>query len=248
MTLASKFKDHFSGHADRYAQYRPRYPDALFECVVQRCRCHQLAWDCATGNGQAARSLAPYFARVVGSDASEQQIASAAPCENVEYRVATAESSGLDDASVDLVTVAQALHWFDIPGFFAEADRVLKKGGVLAVWCYEHCVVDCACDALIRQVFAEVEACWPPERLLVENRYQDIDFPYSARRSSDFELRMTWRVEDMLGYMRTWSATTRYQRQKGADPVAGYEQQLRASWGEGRRIVRWPITLYIGSK
>lgn len=216
--------------------------------MADQCRSHQLAWDCATGNGQAARSLASHFARVIATDASEQQIASASPCDNVEYRVATAENSALDEASVDLVTVAQALHWFDIPQFFAEADRVLKQDGVLAVWCYEHCVVEPACDVIIQDVFAEVEAYWPPERVLVENRYQDIDFPYRVSRSADFELSMTWRVGDMLGYMRTWSATTRYQQEKAADPVAVHEQQLRASWGEGTRVVRWPITLHVGRK
>ncbi|PZR76620.1 MAG: SAM-dependent methyltransferase, partial [Chthoniobacterales bacterium] len=130
------FKDHFSGHAAEYAQFRPEYPTELFKYLTSIAPGRAQAWDCATGNGQAAIALASHFSRVIATDASAQQIANARQHDRVEYRVATAEASGLDDNSIDLITVAQALHWFDLPRFFSEATRVLKSRGAIAVWAY----------------------------------------------------------------------------------------------------------------
>lgn len=147
-TASSKpsFKDHFSGHSGSYAEYRPTYPDELFRFLDDCCAQHKLAWDCATGSGQAARALTPFFEQVIATDPSDAQIAAADSDPKVDYRIAPAEASGLDDNSIDLITVAQALHWFDIPGFLNEVQRVLTAGGVLAIWCYERCLVDSDCD------------------------------------------------------------------------------------------------------
>jgi SAM-dependent methyltransferase len=246
--LQTRFKDHFSGHAGQYATYRPQYPDALFRFLADSAAARTLAWDCATGNGQAARGLAPFFDRVVATDASDRQIAAAVPMEKVEFRTAAAEASGLDPESVDLLTVAQALHWFDIPRFFTEAQRVLKPGGLLAVWSYARNRVNDACDPIVSRMFAEVEDFWPPERLIVENHYRDIVMPVAELPAPQFEMKVCWSVDQALGYFRTWSASQRYRRERKADPVAVIEQDLRRAWGDGRLYVYWPLTLRLGRK
>lgn len=166
----------------------------------------------------------------------------------MQFRVAPAEVSGLEDDSVDLVTVAQALHWFDIEQFFTEAIRVLKPGGVLAFWCYEHSQVNPACDEIIRNVFAEVEPYWPPERHIVEGRYESITSPLPEIVPEQFSMQVSWLAEDALDYMRTWSATRRYIDDRDADPTAIFGNDLRAAWGDARRPVCWPITLRVCRK
>ena len=183
---------------------------------------------------------------MVATDASDAQIASAEPHPRIEFRVATAESSAIDTDSVDLITVAQALHWFDIERFFDEACRVLKQGGVLAVWSYERCRVSPECNQVIEKIFAEVESFWPPERHIVEDHYRGITMPMPEIRVDSFEMQLDWTAGEMLNYMRTWSATQRYMQENSVDPVALYEQELRQQWGDGKRDVRWPLTVKTG--
>ncbi len=243
----SSFKDHFSGHSSTYAEYRPTYPNALFSFLADCCARRRLAWDCATGNGQAARALTPFFAKVIASDASEAQIEVAESDPGVEYWVATAESSGLDDHSIDLITVAQALHWFDIPGFFDEAHRVLTPGGVLAVWSYERCLVDPECDELINELYADIVGpYWLPERELVDDGYRSIELPMPAISSPAFKMTSNWSIDEMLGYLLTWSASQRYLKDRGSSPLLHIDDRLRAIWGHGRREVAWPLNLRIG--
>jgi SAM-dependent methyltransferase len=242
------FKDHFSGHAGSYAAARPVYPDSLFAYLAKICAAHNFAWDCATGNGQAARSLTPFFEHVLATDASQEQIASAEPHPKIEFRVATAENSGIDDDSVDLITVAQALHWLDTARFFAEARRVLKPGGVLAVWVYERTSLPPECKDIIEKAYTETQLYWPPERKFVENHYRDFTLPMREISVESFEMQLDWTAEQMLAYMRTWSGTQRYMKAKGSDPVAPIEQELREAWGAGKRDVRWPLILKVCQK
>lgn len=205
-----------------------------------------MCWDCATGSGQAATALTEYFARVVATDASKAQIAAALPDANVEYAVATAESSGLLTGSVDLLTVGQAFHWFDEQAFFAEAKRVLKSDGVLAIWCYGICGIDPACDAIIDTLYRDILGdYWPPERDLIEPGYAGITLPGEPISALPFDMRQAWQVDDMLGYLRTWSACKRYAAAQGSDPVAQVEAALVDAWGPGVRHVVWPLTLKI---
>ena len=242
------FKDHFSGHAGSYAAHRPSYPEPLFSFLADCCHEHDLAWDCATGNGQAARSVAPFFANVLATDASEEQIASAAPHPGIEFRMAPAEASGIDADSVDLITVAQALHWFEIERFFDEVCRVLKPGGVLAVWAYERCHVTPECNEVVENIFTEVESFWPPEREIVEGQYRSVTLSVPEIPVDSFDMQRDWTADQLLNYMRTWSATQRYMQAHASDPLAPYEQKLRALWGEGKRALRWPLTLKAGRK
>ena len=178
------FKDHFSNQAADYARFRPRYPREMFEYLGTTAPGRKLAWDCATGNGQAAVELAEVFDRVIATDASEKQIANAQPHERVEYRVAPAEESSVESDSIDVIVVAQALHWFDLDRFYAEARRVLKPRGVLAASAYNLLRIEPAIDAIVDRYYHEVVGpFWPPERKLVEN-FGDLPFPFheSSRR------------------------------------------------------------------
>jgi len=240
------FKDYFSGHADSYAAYRPTYPQALIDFLADCCEHRRSAWDCATGNGQTALALTRYFDRIVATDASAAQIDSAPPHPKIEYRVAVAETSELPEKSIDLVTVSQALHWFDIDRFFGEAVRVLVSGGVLAAWSYGLCSVEPSADALVLELYRNTDRYWPPERRLVEGGYRSIELPMPAIAAPAFEMTASWRADAMLGYLRTWSACRRYLEDRGVDPVDSIEGALRSVWGPASREVRWPIALKAG--
>ena len=245
------FRDHFSGHAQAYAQFRPQYGRELFAWLAELSPMHTLAWDCATGNGQAAVALADFFAYVIATDASETQIGHAVPNDRIEYRVAPAEKSGLAALSCDLITVAQALHWFDVEEFYSEAARVLKPTGVLAIWSYNLLEIEPAIDTVVNEFYyVTVGPYWPPERAFVEDGYRDLPFPFAEIHPPAFSMTAAWSLNNLLGYLRTWSASQRFQREKGHDPVALIEAKLRDFWAdpEGTRTVRWPLTLRVGRK
>jgi SAM-dependent methyltransferase len=244
-----KFKDHFSSESSDYARFRPRYGPELFEYLAGLVPDRRLAWDCATGSGQAAIPLGEFFERVIATDASGEQIRSAKANPKIEYRVARAENSGLESASCALVTVAQALHWFDLPAFYAEAKRVLKPGGILAVWAYTFMDVGPAMDDVVNHFYRVIVGpFWPPERLTVERGYRSLPFPFDELDPPEFFLTAEWSVDALLGYLRTWSASKKYCQAQGEDPVALIEAKLRALWPNGQETqpVEWPIALRIG--
>jgi SAM-dependent methyltransferase len=220
------FKDHFSGHADRYGAFRPTYPSELFSYLASLSPAHDLAWDCATGNGQAALALIPFFGRVVATDASSRQVAQALPNERIEYLVATAERTPLPDASVNLVTVAQALHWFDLAAFYAEVKRVTRPGGILAAWCYELHEITPEVDLVISRLYFDILGDdWPPERRLVEEGYRTIPFSFDEIEPPRFSMVAQWDLDRLLGYLGTWSAVVRHRDRCGSDPL----DQIRAN-------------------
>jgi SAM-dependent methyltransferase len=245
------FKDHFSKQAADYAKFRPRYPRELFEYLGSVAPSRTLAWDCATGNGQAAVELAKVFDRVIATDASEKQIANAQAHERVEYRVASAEESGVDLGSIDLIMVAQALHWFDLPGFYEEVRRVLKNTGVLAASAYKFFHVTPEIDELVNDRYYDkvVGPFWPPERVLVE-KFEELPFPFPEIRTPSFEMIAPWNLEHLLGYLRSWSATQRFIAATKRDPLEAIAADLCAAWGDTNRTRRviWPLTLRIGIK
>jgi ubiquinone/menaquinone biosynthesis C-methylase UbiE len=240
------FKDHFSKQASDYAKFRPRYPKELFHWLGSISASDELAWDCATGSGQAAVELAQLFDRVVATDASEKQVENAERHARVEYRVATAEQSRLDSQSLDLVTVAQALHWFDLERFYAEVRRVLKPGGVLAAWAYKLATVSPEIDAVVNRYYSEIVGpYWPEERVLVE-RFEELPFPFQQVETPPFAMVAEWRVENLLGYLRTWSATQRFMAGEQRDPLEEVEDHMRSAWGANSRQVTWPLTVRVG--
>lgn len=245
-----KFKDHFSDRAEQYATFRPHYPESLFTYVASLCDRHELALDCGTGNGQAAAEIARHFAHVIATDPSDAQLANATPAANIEYRIARAEQSGLRDESVDLVVAAQALHWFDARGFFSEAKRILRRDGAIAVWGYGDPVLDTPVLQDILHEFnrGKLESYWFTERQLLLDGYRTIEFPFVEYKSPEFELRAHWTLDQLLGYLRTWSSTARYIKERGVDPVAEVEPSLAAHWGDANepRLIRWPLHLRAG--
>lgn len=243
------FKDHFSGHAGAYHEARPTYPDALFDWLAAQVPARDLAWDAGCGNGQASVALAARFARVHASDPSAPQIANAPARANIDYRVEAAETCTLADASADLVTVAQALHWFEHARFYAEVKRVLKPGGVIAAWCYADCAVTPAVDALKNRLYVDLTGpYWPPERQHIEAGYRTLPFPFARIAAPAFAMRVDWTLAQFLAYLRSWSATQRYLKANGVDPVALVEADLAQAWGDPRiaRNVCWDFHVLCG--
>jgi len=243
------FKDHFSRQATDYAQFRPRYPRALFQHIASVSPNRELALDCATGTGQAAVALAEFFEKVIALDASANQIASARGHARVQYRIASAEATGLTTHSCDAITVAQALHWFELDGFYAEARRILKPDGVLAVWAYNELQISPEVDLVVRRFHdAVVGAYWPAERKLVGRGYLDLPFPFTEIETPPFQIEVYWSLEQLLGYLRTWSATQRFIAANGHDPVELIEGDLAQAWGDAaqERSAIWPLTMRVG--
>jgi SAM-dependent methyltransferase len=243
------FADHFSGVSAAYAAFRPRYPDALFQFLAREAPAQDVVWDAGTGSGQAATGLARHFAHVIATDASAQQIEQAAPVPRVSYRVAPAEASGLENATVDLVTAAQALHWFDRPRFWAEARRVLRPRGVVAVWTYTMFEIAPPIDAIIQHFYsAVVGPYWPPERRITEQRYRTIEFPFAEFNAPAFVIEQQVTLDDVAGYIRTWSATRGFMQQHRRDPVDELIAELTPVWGGPRqtRLARWPVAMRVG--
>lgn len=241
----SGFKDLFSTQAQQYMLFRPRYPATLFSFLSEQCKGHERVWDVGTGNGQAALALVPYFKEIFASDPSTQQIENATLHPRIKYQVGAAEHCSLPDNSVDLITVAQAFHWFRPGEFFAEARRVAKEGAILAVWTYAVAHISDEVDAVVSELYSNVLASyWESERRLVENGYRDIAFPFRERQTPQFSLEADWTLEELIGYLRTWSATQSYLKKNGKDPLDFVLESLGKAWGnEALRRIRWPLSL-----
>ena len=246
--MPNTFPDHFSQQASDYARYRPLYPAKLYEYLASLTPEHDRAWDVGTGNGQAALGLARHYRSIVATDPSEQQIALATPHERVTYRVATAEHSGIEDRSIDLVTVAQAVHWFDLDRFYMEVKRVLKPHGVLAVWCYNLTMITPEVDRVMESYYHDVLGeFWPPQIRWVDEHYQTLPFPFDEIAAPDFALEAVWSLSDLFGYLSSWSAAQKYQAARGLDPLDTKRAEFQAAWGaKTDRVVRWPLYLRVG--
>jgi SAM-dependent methyltransferase len=241
------FKDYFSGHAAEYARHRPTYPPELFAHLAELAPRREQAWDCATGSGQAALALAAHFAHVIATDASPEQLSSAAVHARVAYRLAAAERSGIETATVDCVTIAQALHWFDLEAFYAEVRRVLVPRGVIAAWSYDVASISPQVDAILARYYREIVGpYWPAERSAVENGYRTLAFPFEELATGRWEMRVHWELEQLLGYVATWSASRRYAAARGSDPLDLVRAELERAWGAAPRDVTWPLLARIG--
>ncbi len=243
------FKDHFSKHAGDYARFRPDYPLEWFRWLASLCESTELALDCGTGNGQAAHALTSHFNRVIATDPSSTQIANAVPHPQIDYRVHAAEDSGLPDNSIDLLTVAQAFHWFDFPRFHLEAKRILKPGGIIAIWTYTLAKTEPAIEEIVAHYYRHIiRPFWPPEWLITSERYETVDFPYREVSVPEFTMSKTWSLDDYLGFLSTWSARNRYIAEHKKDPLDLIFNDLRAAWGapEEKRRILWPLHARIG--
>jgi SAM-dependent methyltransferase len=243
------FKDHFSGHARAYAQYRPDYPPELFRYLASLTPRNDVAQSSATSCGQAALGLAQHFSLVVASDGSVSQLQNAQRHPNIAYIANLAEQPALRDGSVDLVVAAQAAHWFDHERFYPEVQRVLKHDGALAVWTYGLAYVEPQIDAIVKHFYNDVIGnYWPPERRWVESAYRDLPFPLREIDAPSFELRLEWDLDSLIGYIGTWSAVQRYKSAVGQDPLPALRAEMAPCWGSPLepRNITWPVHLRVG--
>lgn len=248
--IMETFKDHFSKQSDIYLKYRPQYSSQLFEYLSSLSNQHQLAWDCGTGNGQAAIGLAPYFDQIIASDPSEQQIKNAIANPKIVYKIETAENSSISDHSVDLITVANAIHWLNFDAFFAEVKRVLKPDGIIMIWSYFIPSVSPEIDALIHDLhFRILNDYWLPENRLIENEYSDIQFPFKEFKHPDFFCNKLMNRNDLIGYLNTWSGTQRFINKNGFSPTDEIHDKMCYVWknAEEEKLVQWKLILKGGS-
>ena len=243
------FLDLFSENADRYLVARPGYPDALFMFIASHSPGTQSAWDCATGNGQAALSLARHFDSVAASDPSPEQIAQAIPRGGVTYSVQPAESTNFADASFDAVCVAQALHWFDLPVFFDEVRRVLKPQGIFAAWGYDRLSVSPAFDETFKRVILRViKQDWAPQNAILWDGYENIQMPFTPIETPELSIEVNWNLRQLLAYVHTWSATRRYMERTGNEFLNTAESALELEWGEpeSKKNIQMPLHCIAG--
>jgi SAM-dependent methyltransferase len=243
------FQDHFSSRATMYARARPTYPPSLFADLAALAPGHGLAWDCGTGNGQAARGLAAHFDQVRATDPSAPQLAHAPPHPKIEFRLAEERDSGLAASTVDLVTAAQAAHWFDLEAFYAEARRVLRPGGLIAIWCYSLLHIGPGIDERIRHFYeVTVGPYWPPGRKHTEVGYRTLPFPFPELPFPSAVMEQHWGLEELGAYLRTWSSVMRFMESLGTDPVGPLLQELAPAWGpaETQWRIEWPLAGRIG--
>lgn len=244
-----EFKDNFSNQSDEYLKYRPTYPDELFQFLASLTKDHELAWDCGTGNGQAAMNLAEYFGRIYASDASAKQISNAKLHDKISYHIETAEQSSLENQSVDLITVAIALHWFNLDSFYDEVRRVLKPDGVIAAWTYRLPEINPGIDQVLKHFHDEVvDDYWLEENRLVSDGYQTIPFPFEEIEAPLFMMTKHWDLSELIGLVSSWSAIQRIIKETGKNPTLQLEADLRKVWGNesDKKEVRWNLILKVG--
>lgn len=239
-------KDYFSGHSKQYATFRPTYPDELYRFIFGHLKTFDAAWDCATGNGQVARVLATQFEKVFATDISPQQLEHANKADNILYSVQPAEKNDFPNKTFDLITVAQALHWFDLDAFYREVNRTSKPGAWLAVWGYSHCSINPEIDFHFLKFYREtVGPYWDAARNLVEEQYQPIPFPFEEVKSPAFSIKVNWTVEEFAGYLGTWSATQQYIKKKGFNPVPEVMEKISPLWKDKLEVM-FPVFLRMG--
>jgi len=241
------FTDLFSEHSALYASIRPKYPEELFAYLASLSSKRDRAWDCATGNGQAAIGLAHHFREVQATDASPQQIEHASQAENITYSVQHAEQTNFANEYFDLVTVAQALHWLDHDRFFVEVRRVLRPGAIFAAWGYNWFHVSPEIDALVqKKLLPLIAPFWLSQNGHLWNSFRDIAFPFERIESPKFFLRPTWTAEQFLAYIHTWSATRRCVGEKGPEYLGAASEEISLAWGETLREVRMDVPMFVG--
>lgn len=224
---------YFSDKSDLYARARPRYPNRLFKYLAEQCQATDRAWDCATGSGQAAISLAQDFSRVDATDVSPEQIANAVGHPRVTYAVMPAEKTTFPDSAFDLVTVAQALHWFTFDSFWPEVQRILKPGGVFAAWAYTWFHISERVDSIVEHdLLAPIQRYWAPQNRLAWDGYRDVPFPFRELAVPEIRMTLAWNVDELVAYVGTWSATRRYLEANGEGFLENLGNLLQRVWGE----------------
>lgn len=225
-------KDNFSIQANQYAKFRPAYPPELYSFLIQNINCKNTAWDCATGNGQVAAELAKYYKKVYATDISEKQISNAPPIKNIIYKIEPAEKTFFPDNFFDLITVAQAIHWFNFEVFYKEVYRTIKNNGLFAAISYSLCKSNDETDKVLLHFYKNITGpYWDPERKYIDEKYQTIPFPFVEIETPEFNHEVQWTIEQFTGFLQTWSAVQHYKKQNNIDPVTLIYEDIKKSWG-----------------
>jgi len=243
------FRDYFSSQAKEYAQHRPTYPPALFDYLASLAPSKELAWDCGTGNGQAALALAERFQCVIATDASAAQIANAFSHKKIEYRIEPSEKTTISSNSVDLITVGVAIHWFDFEPFYAEVRRVGKTNAILAAWTYHLPIIEPQIDRWLERFYRKtLNGFWPLRIQYLDQRYQTLPFPFEEIQPPKFEMEATWDLNNLVGFLGSWSAVRKLVESKGEQAFGDQIEELERLWGEisDKRKIRWPLHFRIG--
>lgn len=238
----------FSKQAELYSRYRPDYPHELYEFIFQHLKAYNRAWDCATGSGQVASVLANHFDQVYASDISQEQIRYAPQKPNITYSTVPAEDTGFTPDQFDLITVAQAIHWFDFDKFYNEVKRVAREEALIAVIGYSRITIDSELDDVINPFYDRMFGQYfNNNREYLEDKYRSIPFPFEEIDSPGFERKLTWTLDDLSGYLNSWSATQQYQQDYGVNPVDEFLEKVQPIWnGNLKHTVTFPIFLRLG--
>ena len=240
-------KDNFSRQADSYAKYRPQYPRQLFDFILKHTGKKQNVWDCATGNGQSAKALAKYFDKVFATDISQKQIDKAEPAKNIYYSVQPAEQTNFADNTFDLITVSQALHWFATDEFYKEVKRVAGPSSVFAAWSYSLLFISPEIDMRVRSFYTNIIGpYWDAERRYVDEEYKTIPFPFKEMAVPEFDMEYYWTIEELEGYINTWSAVQKFIAANDHNPVVGLVDQLKPYWKDERIKISFPLHARMG--
>ncbi|KTC74702.1 biotin biosynthesis protein BioC [Legionella birminghamensis] len=243
-------RNHFDSNSEQYREYRPQYPDSLYTFLLEKTPQHNTVWDCATGNGQAALPWINRFKHIIATDISQSQLDQAFQSAAIEYRCCPAENSGIDAHSVDLITVAQALHWFNFDLFYEEVRRVAKPSAIFAAWCYSLGQINCNLDIIIKNLYENIlgERYWAWQRKFIDEHYASIPFPFKKIETPLFFIEKEFDLAGFKGYLNTWSAVKEYQLKNKTNPVELISDELTLAWGapDQIRLMQWPVSLLAG--
>ncbi|GLU55583.1 class I SAM-dependent methyltransferase [Dyadobacter frigoris] len=242
-------KDNFSSHSRQYSVFRPTYPDEAIEFILNLVNNKTNVWDCGTGNGQLAGKLSPFFQHVYATDISENQIMNAVRKDNITYEVVSAENVTFNENFFDLITVAQAIHWFDFDNFYEKVRHTLKPDGIIAVIGYNLMTIDGECDKIIHRLYSDIlgDTYWDKERKYLDEQYKTIPFPFQEIQAPSFSQKVKWNLDELIGYLNTWSAVQHFIKKNGTNPVDEVRKDFEKMWGkEKQKEVTFPTLLRIG--
>ena len=235
--------DNFSTHGADYASFRPDSPQGIYDFLYAHVSRFDTAWNCGTGNGQIAAKLSEKFTRVYGTDISKDQLANAIQKDNITYCCERAEATSIPGGSVDLITVGQAIHWFDFDSFYKEARRVARPGALLAAWTYNLLRMTPAINAVLDHLYLNItHAYWDKERDYVDAAYATIPFPFDELKTPELSIIKQYTLPQLIGYLGTWSGVRHYKEKEHKDPVSMVKKELAEAWGpEETHEVYWPV-------
>lgn len=248
--LSREYINHFNQQSGQYLLCRPDYPGELFDYLTQLVDASATVWDCGTGNGQAAKELASRFSKVIATDINQSQLDVAAQLKNINYICSSAEHTPITTGSISLVTIAQALHWFNFPAFYQEVKRVSSPDGVIAAWCYSLGTFGNDLDDIIKKLYYEILGAefWPKERFYIDEHYQTIPFPFTPIVGPQFYINKKLTFSQFIGYLSTWSAVKEYQLRQQKNPIELVYDDLQSHWGDinSGQIIHWPLHCLFG--